>query len=83
MCEAAHPPVHYIPRDDVDMTQLARTDHTTYCAYKGDAAYFSIPSGGERSVNAVWTYEDPYEAVGAIKDCLAFYADRVDSIEES
>jgi uncharacterized protein (DUF427 family) len=78
--EASYPEVLYIPRTDVDMTQLERTAHSTYCPYKGDCSYYSIPSGGERSVNAVWTYESPYNAVSAIKDHLAFYPDRVDSI---
>jgi uncharacterized protein (DUF427 family) len=80
--EAAYPPVHYIPRKDVDMTQLERTSHQTYCPYKGECAYYSIPLGGDRSVNAVWTYEAPYAAVAAIKDHVAFYPDRVDAIEE-
>ena len=79
--EAAYPAVLYIPRKDVDMTLLERTDHATYCPYKGDCGYFSIPSGGERAVNAVWTYENPYEAVAQIKDHVAFYPDRVDAIE--
>ena len=80
--EASLRPVQYIPRSDVDMTLLERTDHATYCPYKGDCAYYSIPAGGERSVNAVWTYEAPYEAVAAIKDHIAFYPERVDAIEE-
>ena len=80
--EASYPAVKYIPRADVDMTLLARSDHATYCPYKGDCNYFSIPSGGERSENAIWTYEAPYPAVAAIKDHLAFYPDRVDQIEE-
>ncbi len=80
--EAAYPAVQYIPRKDVDMTQLQRTSHQTYCPYKGECAYYSIPAGGERSVNAVWTYEAPYAAVAEIKDHLAFYSDRVDAIEE-
>jgi uncharacterized protein (DUF427 family) len=80
--EASYPPVHYIPRKDVDMALLARTDHTTHCPYKGDAAYYSIPAGGERSANAVWTYETPHPAVATIADHLAFYPDRVDAIEE-
>ena len=81
LCEAHYPAVQYIPRKDVDMAQLARTDRTTYCPYKGDASYFSIPVGGERSIDAVWTYETPYAAVASIKDHLAFYPDRVDAIE--
>lgn len=80
--EASLPAVQYIPRGDVDMTLLERTDHTTYCPFKGDCNYFSIPAGGERSVNAVWTYEYPYDAVSEIKDYLAFYPNRVDAIEE-
>ncbi|MEP9376820.1 DUF427 domain-containing protein [Aquabacter sp. CN5-332] len=80
--EAAYPAVQYIPRKDVDMSLLARTDHATYCPYKGECAYFSIPSGGERAVNAVWSYEAPYEAVAAIKDHVAFYPNRVDAIED-
>jgi len=80
--EAGYRAVQYIPRKDVDMSLLQRTDHATYCPYKGDCAYYSIPSGGERSVNAAWTYESPYAAVAGIKDHVAFYPDRVDAIEE-
>lgn len=79
--EAHYPPVQYIPRKDVDMALLARTDRITYCPYKGDASYFSIPTGGERALDAVWTYETPYAAVADIKDYLGFYPDRVDAIE--
>ena len=80
--EVGYPAAQYIPREDVDMTLLERSAHTTYCPYKGDCAYFSIPSGGARAVNAVWTYEAPYEAVAAIRNHLAFYPDRVDGIVE-
>lgn len=80
--ESTYPAVLYIPRKDVDLSQLERTDHETYCPYKGDANYYSIKPGGERTLNAVWTYEQPYDAVAPIRDHLAFYADRVDSIEE-
>ncbi|MDX6253457.1 MAG: hypothetical protein QOF10_6817 [Kribbellaceae bacterium] len=79
--EASYPAVQYIPRKDVDLTQLERTDNESYCPYKGDAAYYSIIPGGEKTVNAVWTYEQPYAAVAEIQDHLAFYPDRVDSIE--
>lgn len=79
--EASYPAVYYIPRNDVEMTLLERTDHATYCPYKGDCAYYSIPSGGEKTVNAVWTYESPYAAVKEIAQHLAFYPNRVDSID--
>ncbi|MBF6990416.1 DUF427 domain-containing protein [Cupriavidus sp. IK-TO18] len=79
--EASYAPVQYIPRADVDMAQLARSDHATYCPYKGDCSYFSVPAAGERGRNAVWSYETPYDAVAAIASHVAFYPDRVDSID--
>jgi uncharacterized protein (DUF427 family) len=80
--EGAYPPVEYIPRKDVDFSQLERTDHATYCPYKGDCSYYSVPAGGKKSANAVWTYEDPFPAVAQIKGHVAFYPDRVDEIAE-
>ncbi|WP_036168293.1 DUF427 domain-containing protein [Massilia sp. 9096] len=76
--EAAYPAVLYIPRADVQMDLLIRSQHTTYCPYKGDCNYFSIPSAGARGENAVWTYEHPHDAVAPIANHLAFYPDRVD-----
>lgn len=79
--EKGYPPVYYLPRNDADMSLLERTTHYTYCPYKGDCTYYSIPTGGTKSEYAVWTYEEPHEAMGAIKEHLAFYSSRVDSIE--
>jgi uncharacterized protein (DUF427 family) len=80
--EATYPSVEYIPRKDVDFSQLERTDHATYCPYKGDCTYYSVTAGGRKSVNAVWSYEDPFPAVAQIKGHVAFYPDRVDEIAE-
>ena len=79
--EADYPIVLYIPRKDVDMTLLERASHSTYCPYKGEASYFSIPLAGARGTNAIWTYETPHPPAAEIKDHLAFYPDRV-TIEE-
>jgi uncharacterized protein (DUF427 family) len=79
--EKGYPPVYYLPRNDADMSLLVRTSHSTYCPYKGDCTYYSIPAGGPKSENAVWTYENPHEAVADIKEHLAFYPTRVDAIE--
>jgi len=79
--ENGYPPVYYLPRNDADMSLLVRTTHYTYCPYKGDCSYYSIPMGGPKSENAVWTYEEPHEAVANIKEYVAFYPSRVDSIE--
>ena len=79
--EASYPAVHYIPRKDVDTALLERSDHQTYCPYKGDCSYYSIIVDESRAANAVWTYEHPYPAVAQIEEYLAFYPDRVDSIK--
>ena len=79
--EKGYSPVYYLPRDDADMSLLVSTDHYTYCPYKGDCSYYSIPIGGSQSENAVWTYERPHEALASIREYLAFYPSRVGAIE--
>ena len=76
------PDQQYIPRADVDMTHLVRTDLATHCPYKGDASYWSIQIGMRTVENAVWSYETPHEDMASIRGYLAFYTDRVDAIEE-
>ena len=80
--EADYPPVQYFPPEDVDFSQLERTDHATYCPFKGDCSYYSVPAGGKKSVNAVWSYDDPYPAVAEIRGHVAFYPNRVHEIAE-
>lgn len=77
MKEGNYPVVYYVPRKDVKMDRLVRTAHTTYCPFKGHASYYSLAGGPE---NAVWSYEQPYDEVAVIKDRLAFYPSKVDSI---
>jgi len=79
--EKGYRPVYYIPRDDAQMGLFERTAHTTYCPYKGDAAYYAIRVGETVSDNAIWTYEQPFPAVAEIAGRLAFYPNRVDAIE--
>jgi uncharacterized protein (DUF427 family) len=71
------PIIYYIPRKDVKMERLVRTSHETSCPFKGQASYYSLKDGPE---NAVWTYERPYDEMLAIKELLAFYPDKVDTI---
>ncbi|MGH8674430.1 MAG: DUF427 domain-containing protein [Burkholderiales bacterium] len=75
--EASSRAVYYFPRKDVKMERLVRSSHESYCPYKGYASYFSLKNGPE---NAVWSYEDPYDAMRAIEGRLAFHPDKVDSI---
>lgn len=67
------PAVYYVPRKDVKMDRLERTAHTSYCPFKGHASYFSVKGGAE---SAVWSYETPYDEMGAIREYLAFYPDK-------
>jgi uncharacterized protein (DUF427 family) len=81
--EADYPPVEYIPRDDVNMADLAPSNHRTHCPYKGDASYFDGVGANRQMENVAWSYEAPYDAVAAIRGYIAFYPDRVDEIEEA
>jgi uncharacterized protein (DUF427 family) len=80
--EASYPRMLYIPREDVDMTVLVRSDLKTRCPYKGEASYYSIRVDGRTAQNAIWTYEEPLADVAEIAGHMAFYSNRVDSIEE-
>ncbi len=77
--EGSYPAVYYFPRKDVRMERLERSTHETYCPFKGTASYYSFKDGAK---NAVWTYEQPYDEMLAIREHLAFYPDKVDSIRE-
>ena len=79
--EAGYPPVSYFPRDDVAMDHLSRTDRDTHCPYKGRARYFTLSVDGHVAEDAVWTYEEPYPAMAAIRNRVAFYPNVVE-IEE-
>ncbi|MEX0351262.1 MAG: DUF427 domain-containing protein [Paracoccaceae bacterium] len=65
-------PVIYFPREDIAMAFLDATDKQTHCPGKGDANYFSIVNRSSVTENAVWSYENPIDAVAQIRDHLAF-----------
>ena len=81
--EGPLPPATYIPREDVRMSYLRRTDHSTHCPFKGDASYYSVRVGNQTADNAVWTYETPIDSVAQIKDCLSFYVEKLEVTEEA
>ena len=76
--ETSHPPVYYIPADDVDMRLLERTPHRTVCEFKGVASYFSLTDGDAHVSNAAWTYEQPLPGYETIAGHIAFYAGALD-----
>ena len=78
--ESNHGPVYYVPRADVKTALLKKTEHSTYCPYKGHASYYSIQANGRDSENAIWSYETPYDECTPIKEHMAFYPGRVDAL---
>lgn len=77
--ESTYPAVQYIPRQDVDAERLQPSDTTTYCPFKGDATYYHVVTEAGATVeDAIWTYGNPYPAVGQIAGHVAFYPDKAD-----
>ncbi len=75
--EANYPPVYYVPLDDVDSELLESSDTTSYCPYKGEASYYSVRTDDGVVEDAIWFYDEPYDAVSEIAGHVAFYPDRV------
>jgi uncharacterized protein (DUF427 family) len=78
--ETGHGPVPYIPRRDVRLELMARTDHHSYCPYKGDCSYWTLAAAGRTAENSVWSYEKPYDEVMGLKEYMAFYGSKVDAV---
>ncbi|AJZ59964.1 DUF427 domain-containing protein [Paraburkholderia fungorum] len=83
LAETGLPDVFYFPRGDVNMARLERSTHTSHCPFKGEASYFHLRTEDGLIENAVWSYETPLEPVAQIKGYLAFYASRVDRIDQT
>jgi uncharacterized protein (DUF427 family) len=77
--ETSHPPVYYIPMEDIQRQYLAPTRQQTFCEFKGAASYWTLKVGERISQNAAWSYANPTPGFDSIKDCLAFYPARVDA----
>lgn len=72
-------PVYYFPEEDVRMDLLEKTDHTTRCPFKGDAAYWSVRVGDRVAENAVWSYPKPLDHAPPLAGYLAFYWNKMDA----
>ncbi len=75
--EAAYKPVFYVPREDAKLSLFEASPQRTHCPYKGDASYFHLSADGRHAENAVWSYEEPFPAMDAIRGHLAFYPNKV------
>jgi uncharacterized protein (DUF427 family) len=76
--EASYPAVQYVPLADIDQDAIRHTEMHTYCPFKGEASYYSIATADGELTDAVWTYEEPYDAVADIAGHAAFYPDQVE-----
>lgn len=79
MLETSHPPVYYLPPEDVRLEYFTETSRETYCEWKGLASYYTISVGDRTERNAAWTYHEPTRAYAALQDYIAFYPSRMDS----
>ena len=75
--EDGHAPVIYFPREDIAMAFLEPSKTRSHCPWKGDARYYNIIAKSGAIEDAVWSYEDPKAGMEQIKDCLAFYKNKV------
>jgi uncharacterized protein (DUF427 family) len=77
--ESTYPAVQYIPLRDVVAERLKPSDTETYCPYKGDASYYHVVTeAGDTVDDVIWTYREPYPAVGRIVGHVAFYPNKAD-----
>jgi len=77
--ETSHPPVYYIPLDDIKREYLSLTRHRTFCEFKGAASYWTLKVGERIAQNVAWSYDDPAPGYEVLKNHLAFYPQRVDA----
>ncbi|MDT5325135.1 MAG: hypothetical protein QOF25_2287 [Mycobacterium sp.] len=78
--ESTYPAVQYVPLTDVVDSTLSRSDNITYCPYMGEANYYHVTAAGNTVDDVIWTYEQPYPAVGKIAGHVAFYSDKADVV---
>jgi uncharacterized protein (DUF427 family) len=77
--ETSHPPVYYIPQEDINMKHLRKNSRTSFCEWKGEAVYFDAQVNGRTVENIAWSYPSPNPAFAAIGNHLAFFASRADA----
>ena len=77
--ETSHPPVYYIPPEDIRMEHLHLAGGTSFCEWKGAARYYDVSVDGRTEERAAWSYPDPVPAYRGLKGYVAFYPSRMDA----
>lgn len=71
--ETSHPPVYYIPPEDVRMDLLKENPDATWCEWKGLARYYDVEVDGVRAPAAAWYFPLPTRIYEPMKGYVAFY----------
>lgn len=77
--ETSHPPVYYIPPEDIQFQYFTRTTRSSFCEWKGQAAYYTITVGDRTAEDAAWFYPNPTPGFTGIKDYVAVYPSRMEA----
>lgn len=77
--ETSHPPVYYIPPNDVELALLVAAPNRTFCEWKGVATYYDVDAAGEQVRQAAWCYANPSKRFATIQDYLAFYPSKMEA----
>ncbi len=81
--ETSHPPVYYLPPEDVRMDLLRPSATRSFCAYKGQASYWSLEVAGAEHEDVVWSYEEPLREAAEISGLVAFFNEKVDIVVDA
>ena len=77
--ETSHPPVYYLPPEDIQMQYLQSSQRRSFCEFKGRATYWTVQVGDRQAQDAAWSYESPSPRFEPIQNYLAFYPSRMDA----
>jgi uncharacterized protein (DUF427 family) len=77
--ETSHPPVYYVPPEDVRMEHLELSEGTSYCEWKGRASYYDVVTEERAEHRAAWFYLNPTPSFADLKDYVAYYPSRMDA----
>lgn len=76
--ERSHPPVYYVPLDDVRADVLVSSGRATYCEFKGEACYYDLNCAGQVIEEAAWAYDSPAPGYEVLAGYVAFYPGKMD-----
>ena len=79
VCKTSHPPLHYVPPDDVAPGVLQRAEGASWCEWKGAATSWDAVVDGVRHPGVGWSYEHPTPGYEHLRGAVAFYPSRVEA----